>query len=182
MKMRNNMNKYLSVIVVMLAGCGQMSSSKLSTSDLIKAEGFTAYSVAVYKRDTPTPTPVKEVEQPVAVVTEVAKDPKVIKTPKKYLRLLSAEKGCGPCIHQDQIITGSDWQIHSGPESKNEDKIPYHGIHERVESLNDVNNPLWSKYNAKSVPHWDLIVDGKIVKTFEGVMNLNQLREFYGDK
>lgn len=103
---------------------------------------------------------------------------KIVKTPKKYLRLFSAEAGCGPCIHQDQILLGSDWIMVNGTEKDNQDKIPYHGIKETIPHLNTPSG-LWTQYKAKSVPFWQLVEDGKVVKTYHGVLNLQQLREFY---
>jgi hypothetical protein len=102
----------------------------------------------------------------------------VVKTPKKYLRLFSVDEGCGHCIRQDQILLGSDWKIYNGTEKDNQDKIPYHGIKESAKDL-VVKSDLWEKYKAKSVPFWQLIEDGKVVKTYSGVLTLPELREFY---
>lgn len=201
--------KYFLLVLLTLTmiGCGQ-STTKLSTDELVKAEGFVAISVALYKKNEPEPIKAEDVQAVKQVLNDVAEviptlikpepvkvQPKVIipkpqvqpakteiKTPKKYLRLLSAEAGCGPCIHQDQILTGSDWIILDGDEKVNESKIPYHGIHERVKSPDDENNPLWAKYKAESIPHWDLIIDGKVVNTIEEVLDKDALRKFYLSK
>jgi len=200
--------KFILLILFTLSiiGCSK-PYTKLSTEDLVTAEGFTAISVALYQKNEPVAVKEEDIKAVQQVVNDVVKvlptlikpepvkvQPKIIVpeksnqktseviTPKKYLRLLSAEAGCGSCIHQDMILIGSDWIILNGDEKANENKIPYHGIHERVKSLNDETNPLWVKYNASSVPHWDLIVDGKVVNTVEGVLDRSELRRFYLSK
>jgi hypothetical protein len=124
----------------------------------------------------------KEIEEQKKIKAELeAKriaEENVVKTPKKYLRLFSVDEGCGHCIRQDQILLGSDWKIYNGTEKDNQDKIPYHGIKESAKDL-VVKSDLWEKYKAKSVPFWQLIEDGKVVKTYSGVLTLPELREFY---
>lgn len=154
--------KLLLILCLIFAGCTKQAT--LPMSDTLAAEGFTAFSVANYNR-THKDAPV--VKEGVSIY------------PKKYLRLLSARTGCGPCIHQDQILLGSDWIMRDGTEEDNKDKRPYHGLRERVESLKDRDNPLWAKYKPTGVPFWQLIVDGKVVKTNAGVLSLNELNKFY---
>lgn len=172
--------KYLILLAVLLAGCGKISAPSYPLKDTIAAEGFVATSVVYHRTFGGKPTP-KDMEFGV-VTTESpsapTEKPKSI-YPSKYLRLLTAEAGCGPCIHQHQILIGSDWIIHLGTEEQNKDKRPYHGLEERVKSLNDSNNPLWAKYGAPAVPFWQLVVDGKVVETHSGVLSLKELRAFY---
>lgn len=190
------MKYVLCILLITLVGCNTQTT-KLSTKDLVKTEGFIAYSVAVYNKTDPAKAAENQWVESILTGTETSlpdvlpnqkpeeqKEKTAPTTPKKYLRLLSAEKGCGHCIHQEQILTGSDWIIRKGTEEENEKKLPYHGLKEQVKSMRDTDNPLWDKYKAKALPHWQLVKDGKVVKTHEGVMDLEELRTFYvdGDK
>lgn len=178
--MKINIKKiWMLLPIIFIVGCGSVVIDKW---DVIKTEGFIAYSSANYLKTLKKEDNV--VTQPVVtelpVKEQVAEETKPeVKTPKKYLRLLTAAKGCGPCIRQFEIIIGSDWMIHQGTEKDNESRIPYHGLYEKVESPKDSANPLWEKYEAKSLPHWEVIEDGKKVRTYEGVLNKNNLRKFY---
>lgn len=172
------MKYILSILcIIFIAGC---NSYKISELDLIKSEGFIGYSLANYNKNQS-----KKIDsEPIFDVSKIEAKTEEVKIPKKYLRLLTAYSGCPHCIHQNEVLIGSDWIIHSGTERDNEKKMPYHGLKETVESTSDSNNPLWEKYKASALPHWELVVNGKVVKVNEGYMSLNELREFYlnGDK
>lgn len=190
-------------LLLLIVGCNPTMSYTYPQADLLMAEGFIACSVAnhasVKKMDEAKAIEeAKAAQEAARAAEEAAKAKAEAETqasakaaieaaeeaakpiyPSKYLRLLSSKTGCGPCIHQDQILMGSDWIIHDGNEEQNKDKRPYHGLKQEVESLRDANNPLWAKYKAKIVPFWQLVEDGKVVKTHSGVLTLNQLRDFY---
>jgi hypothetical protein len=188
------MKKYI-ILAILFAGCN--TSEVLSQKDLLTTEGFIAVSVAVNQKSMKAEEEKKLIEiqakENAAILEKEIEEQKkieaeleakriaeenIVKTPKKYLRLFSVDEGCGHCIRQDQILLGSDWKIYNGTEKDNQDKIPYHGIKESAKDL-VVKSDLWEKYKAKSVPFWQLIEDGKVVKTYSGVLTLPELREFY---
>ena len=175
--------KCLLILVLCLVGC--QPNAKFPERLLLTTEGFIACVSANQKIQIAKQEEVRieairvEAEVKAKEEAEAAKKAEaVVKTPKKYLRLFSAEAGCGPCIHQEQILLGSDWIMVNGTEKDNQEKIPYHGIKETVPDTK-TQSPLWEQYKAKSVPFWQLVEDGKVVKTYHGVLNLNQLRDFY---
>ena len=172
--------KKLLILCILLTGCG---NSIDITKEVLTTEGFIAVAVAQQtKTEAKKVEAVKAVEEEVKVEVKQENIPEQaikIKTPSKYLRLFSAEAGCGPCIHQEQILMGSDWIIKNGAEEDNQSDIKYHGLKQTVPNLNSGNDQLWQKYKAKSVPFWQLIENGKVVKTHSGVLTLNELRDFY---
>lgn len=192
--------------MLLIVGCNNIVA--MSQKELLTTEGFIAVAVAVNQRgikieeekqaliikqeaeekaNAEKAKLEEEARIKVEQELELARKAQELKdkesvAPKKYLRLFSSESGCGSCIHQDTILIGAEaskWIFHKGSEEENKDKKPYHGIIETVESLNDVNNPLWKKYKTESVPRWQLIEDGKIIKTYSGVLTLPQLKDFY---
>lgn len=190
------MNKLLFCLIFLMIGCNETA---MSAKDLIISESFIAMSVAANAKNLINDNVVSDCkcngskkelsgDSLMRVQCRCGENCQCSKMmtpksdsifPKKYLRLLSAKEGCSPCKQQDNILKGSDWIIREGSEEQNKDKRPYHGIKESVESLNDGNNELWKKYNTNTVPHWQLVIDGKVVKTYSGVMSLSELRAFF---
>lgn len=174
------MKKYIAITLIslMLIGC----STSFTSLDIIRAEGFMAYAVASFKNKDDKRQEEdnnKRAEEASKSLQDAKKAIVKSPVPKRYIRMLSAAKGCPPCNTQKKIFADHKWIFKTGVEENN--TLPYHGLYEEIKDLADGDNPLIKKYSSTDLPFFQLVVDGKVTKTHAGLLSHEALVEFIGE-
>lgn len=179
------MNKYIALVCLILSGCGSAISV-----DLITAEGFVGYSIANNNKK----AEIKQIEEDEKKAEEAQKDLIRAKEeaakakaqteadnrvpPIKYFKLLSAKTGCPVCVSQNALLEKHKWIVKVG--KPGEVERPYHILKEEMKDTSG-DDPLWDKYKADGLPFFQLVVDGKVVSTHEGLMSHEELTKLYNE-
>lgn len=186
--------KTLIILILLLSGCNKLN---IDPFDIHTIEGFIAYSAAFHAKDIPqTPIDksagckcngtkkVKSGDGLLNVQCQCGPDCKcktnnegtgsigtVNKLPSKYIVFITQENRCQPCRQQLSVFKQYGWIVTESPIEQ------FHVL--KVE-FNETVQEHYPEYDG-SIPHCELIIDGKTVKSYSGFMNQHQLLEFWGN-